>query len=85
LPQAKALPRESFEALFATPPTSDLGAVARGFGLPVQEVTTLSELEPALAAAPAVPSLVRVRVPTRTDNVAVHDAINQAVRRVLSP
>jgi 2-succinyl-5-enolpyruvyl-6-hydroxy-3-cyclohexene-1-carboxylate synthase len=85
LPQAKALPYQSFETLFATPPTSDLGAVARGFGLPVEEVTTLSELEPALAAAPPAPALVRVRVPSRTQNVAVHDAINQAVRRALHP
>ena len=85
LPQAKALRPESFETLFATPPTSDLGAVARGFGLPVEEVTTLSELEPALAAAPPAPALVRVRVPSRAENVARHDEINQAVRRALSP
>jgi 2-succinyl-5-enolpyruvyl-6-hydroxy-3-cyclohexene-1-carboxylate synthase len=85
LPQAKSLRSESFETLFATPPTSDLGAVARGFGLPVEEVTTLSELEPALAAAPPAPALVRVRVPSRAENVARHDEINQAVRRALSP
>ncbi|HUE05950.1 MAG TPA: 2-succinyl-5-enolpyruvyl-6-hydroxy-3-cyclohexene-1-carboxylic-acid synthase [Acidimicrobiales bacterium] len=85
LPQAKALPPESFETLFATPPTSDLGAVARGFGLPVEEVKKISELEPALAAAPPAPALIRVRVPSRTENVAVHDAINQAVRRALHP
>lgn len=85
LPQAKALPTESFESLFATPPASDLGAVARGFGLPVEEVTELSELEPALTEAPPGPSLVRVRVPSRTENVAVHDALNRAVHRALSP
>jgi 2-succinyl-5-enolpyruvyl-6-hydroxy-3-cyclohexene-1-carboxylate synthase len=85
LPQAKAIHAESFETLFATPPTSDLGAVARGFGLPVEEVTKLSELEPALAAAPPAPALVRVRVPSRAENVARHDEINRAVRRALSP
>jgi 2-succinyl-5-enolpyruvyl-6-hydroxy-3-cyclohexene-1-carboxylate synthase len=85
LPQAQALPPQSFETLFATPPTSDLGAVARGFGLPVEEVTKVSELEPALAAAPSAPALIRVRVPSRAENVAIHDAINQAVRRVLHP
>ena len=85
LPQATALPPESFETLFATPPTSDLGAVARGFGLPVEEVTKVSELEPALASAPPGPALIRVRVPSRTENVAVHDAINQAVRLALRP
>ena len=42
-----------FEQLFGTPPTSDIGAVARGFGLPVHEVSALSQLESALAAPPA--------------------------------
>jgi thiamine pyrophosphate-dependent acetolactate synthase large subunit-like protein len=74
-----------FEDLFGTPPTSDVGAVARGFGLAVEEVTKLSELEPALASAPASPALVRVRVPSRAQNVAVHEAINQAVRLALRP
>jgi 2-succinyl-5-enolpyruvyl-6-hydroxy-3-cyclohexene-1-carboxylate synthase len=83
LPQATALRADVFEPLFATPPTSDVGAVARGFGLPVEEVTKLSELEPALASAPAAPALVRVRVPSRAQNVAVHDEINQAVRLAL--
>ena len=39
----------------------------------------------ALASAPAAPAVIRVRVPTRTQNVAVHDAINQAVRLALRP
>jgi 2-succinyl-5-enolpyruvyl-6-hydroxy-3-cyclohexene-1-carboxylate synthase len=85
LPQATTLPPEVFEPLFGTPPTTDLGAVARGFGLPVEEVTKLSELEPALASAPLGPALVRVRVPSRPENVAVHEAINQAVRLALHP
>jgi 2-succinyl-5-enolpyruvyl-6-hydroxy-3-cyclohexene-1-carboxylate synthase len=85
LPQATALRADVFEPLFATPPTSDVGAVARGFGLPVEEVTKLSDLEPALASAPAAPALIRVRVPSRAHNVAVHDEINQAVRLALRP
>lgn len=85
LPQAQTMRAEVFEALFATPPTSDVGAVARGFGLLVEEVGELSELEPALAVPPPVPAVVRVRVPSRTRNVAVHDEINQAVRRALNP
>jgi 2-succinyl-5-enolpyruvyl-6-hydroxy-3-cyclohexene-1-carboxylate synthase len=85
LPQASTLRADVFEPLFGTPPTSDVGAVARGFGLGVEEVTKLSELEPALDAAPASPTLVRVRVPSRTANVAVHEAINQAVRLALRP
>ena len=50
LPQATSVEPAVFEQLFGTPPTSDLSAVARGFGLPVHEVTELSQLEVALAA-----------------------------------
>jgi 2-succinyl-5-enolpyruvyl-6-hydroxy-3-cyclohexene-1-carboxylate synthase len=81
LPQARAVEPAVFEQLFGTPPTSDIGAVARGFGLPVHDVTALSELEAALAAP--TPSLVRVMVPGRAQNVALHDAINEAVRLAL--
>jgi 2-succinyl-5-enolpyruvyl-6-hydroxy-3-cyclohexene-1-carboxylate synthase len=81
LPQASAVEPAVFEQLFGTPPTSDIGAVARGFGLPVHEITALSELEAALAAP--TPSLVRIMVPGRAQNVALHDAINEAVRLAL--
>ena len=82
LPQARSIDPGEFERLFGTPPTSDMGAVARGFGLPVHEVTALSELEPALAWA--TPALVRVMVPGRSQNVALHEAINEAVRLALT-
>jgi 2-succinyl-5-enolpyruvyl-6-hydroxy-3-cyclohexene-1-carboxylate synthase len=81
LPQATAVEAPRFEQLWGTPPTSDIGAVGRGFGLPVHDVTALSQLEPALAAS--APALVRVRVPGRSENVVLHDAINQAVRLAL--
>jgi 2-succinyl-5-enolpyruvyl-6-hydroxy-3-cyclohexene-1-carboxylate synthase len=81
LPQAGSLETGTFERLFGTPPSSDLGAIARGFGLRVRDVTSLSELGPALGA-PA-PALVRVMVPGRGENVALHDSINEAVRLAL--
>ena len=81
LPQASTVEPAVFEQVFGTPPTSDISAVARGFGLPVHDVSALSQLDSALAAAP--PALVRVRVPGRPQNVALHDAINQAVRLAL--
>jgi 2-succinyl-5-enolpyruvyl-6-hydroxy-3-cyclohexene-1-carboxylate synthase len=84
LPQAKSLGHQEFEHLFGTPPRSDLGAVARGFGLVVHEVTALSELEAVLAEFAPTPAVVRVRVPGRAENVALHDAINEAVRLALS-
>jgi 2-succinyl-5-enolpyruvyl-6-hydroxy-3-cyclohexene-1-carboxylate synthase len=82
LPQAGTLAPEVFEQLFGTPPSSDIGAVARGFGLPVREVTSLDQLEPALRGS--APALVRVMVPERAENVAVHDAVNRAVRLALT-
>ena len=81
LPQAGALEPAVFESLFGTPQRSDIGAVARGFGLTVHEVTTTDELKAALHQ-PA-PAVIHVRVPGRTDNVALHDDINEAVRRAL--
>ena len=82
LPQADTLDPPTFERLFGTPPTSDVAAVARGFGLAVRDVASPAELEPALDGS--APALVRVRVPGRTENVALHDEVNQAVRRALS-
>ena len=82
LPQAGALEPDVFERLFGTPPSSDIGAVARGFGLPVREVTSIEQLEPALAGSG--PALVRVMVPGHAENVALHDAINQTVRLALT-
>jgi 2-succinyl-5-enolpyruvyl-6-hydroxy-3-cyclohexene-1-carboxylate synthase len=84
LPQAEELGRDTFERLFGTPPSSDLGAVARGFGLSVVEVSNLSELEAALSASPRTPALVRVKVPGRAQNAALHQALNEAVRRALT-
>jgi 2-succinyl-5-enolpyruvyl-6-hydroxy-3-cyclohexene-1-carboxylate synthase len=82
LPQTGALAHETFEQLFGTPPTSDVGNVARGFGLDVYEVGSVAELDWALNQ-PA-PALIRVKVPGRADNVALHDTINQAVRLALT-
>jgi 2-succinyl-5-enolpyruvyl-6-hydroxy-3-cyclohexene-1-carboxylate synthase len=86
LPQAAALDPRRFELLFGTPPTSDVGDVARGFGLEVHEVTTTRELETALnaTARSTAPTLVRVNVGGRAENVARHDAVNEAVRHALT-
>jgi 2-succinyl-5-enolpyruvyl-6-hydroxy-3-cyclohexene-1-carboxylate synthase len=81
LPQAGTTDPETFELLFGTPPTSDVAAVARGFGMPVEEASTIAELEAALERPG--PLMVRARVPSRAENVAVHEAINEAVRRAL--
>jgi 2-succinyl-5-enolpyruvyl-6-hydroxy-3-cyclohexene-1-carboxylate synthase len=81
LPQASALKPDTFEHLFGTPPTSDVSAVARGFGLRVREVANVAELDAALLSDDV--DVIRVRLPGRAENVARHDEINQAVSRAL--
>ncbi|HXZ62425.1 MAG TPA: 2-succinyl-5-enolpyruvyl-6-hydroxy-3-cyclohexene-1-carboxylic-acid synthase [Acidimicrobiales bacterium] len=82
LPQAGSLEAPRFEQLFGTPPTNDVAAVARGFGLEVREVAALGELAAALEGR--APAVVRVRVPDRRQNVALHQALEEAVRRALA-
>jgi len=82
LPQAHAVEDRRFEQIFGTPPTSDVGEVARGFGLPVVDVTRMSELGEACRATP--PVLVRVHVPDRRENVAIHERLHRAVAVAVS-
>jgi 2-succinyl-5-enolpyruvyl-6-hydroxy-3-cyclohexene-1-carboxylate synthase len=81
LPQAGALGPERFEQLFGTPQAPDVAAVAGGFGLAVADVGTPGELEGALRSAVGTSALsvIRVRVPDRVANVALHDRIHAAV------
>jgi 2-succinyl-5-enolpyruvyl-6-hydroxy-3-cyclohexene-1-carboxylate synthase len=82
LPQAASLDHATFEQLFGTPPTSDIARVARAFGLGVHEVSTLAQLEAALSLPP--PALIRATLPGRQENVALHQALNDAVRLALT-
>ncbi|HEX3947333.1 MAG TPA: 2-succinyl-5-enolpyruvyl-6-hydroxy-3-cyclohexene-1-carboxylic-acid synthase [Acidimicrobiales bacterium] len=81
LPQATALADDRFEQLFGTPQAPDPAAVARGFGLPVTEVSTGAALVQALGALVGHPGLtvIRARLPGRVENVALHDRLHQAV------
>jgi 2-succinyl-5-enolpyruvyl-6-hydroxy-3-cyclohexene-1-carboxylate synthase len=86
LPQAGALEHDQFELLFGTPPRSDVGKVARGFDLDGPDVASAAEFDEALArsASAASPGLIRVRLRSRAENVALHEVINQAVRLALT-
>ena len=76
LPQASSLPNDRFERLFGTPHGTDLCALAEAHGLPAATVSTAEALEQWLGR----PGPWLVRVPsTRTANVAVHRALNDAV------
>jgi 2-succinyl-5-enolpyruvyl-6-hydroxy-3-cyclohexene-1-carboxylate synthase len=89
LPQASALAPERFEALFGTPQAPDVVAVARGFGVPTEDVATVDELRSALKRLVGqVPlSVVRARLPDRRQNVLLHArlmaAAASAARRAL--
>jgi len=81
LPQAEALAHERFERLFATPPKASVSAVARGFGWPVADVSTFLGLDDALKrfVGQEPRSVIRVEVPSRADNLALHGRIHAAV------
>jgi 2-succinyl-5-enolpyruvyl-6-hydroxy-3-cyclohexene-1-carboxylate synthase len=81
LPQAAALPVETYELLFGTPHGTDIVEVARGFGLRAATAEYADEL----AAAFDEPGTTVVRVASnRDDNVDVHAALNAAVVTALA-
>jgi 2-succinyl-5-enolpyruvyl-6-hydroxy-3-cyclohexene-1-carboxylate synthase len=84
LPPAGALDPASFEELFGTPQPHDPAAVAAGFGWPVDELgpsSSVSALEDLLdhRVGSGGASVIRVRLPDREENVAVHRRINGAI------
>jgi adenine-specific DNA methylase len=70
-----------FERVFGTQPQVSVSEVARGFGLPVADVSTLAALDEALGrfAGRQQRCVIRVELPSRTDNVALHERIHAAV------
>ncbi len=91
LPQAEAVDHDRFERLFGTAPEVSVADVGRGFGLPVAEVTTLAELDERLAGFLGRPgsALIRVALPNREENRAIHERIHagvaEAIRGGLDP
>jgi 2-succinyl-5-enolpyruvyl-6-hydroxy-3-cyclohexene-1-carboxylate synthase len=79
LPQATEVPADRFEQLFGTPHGVDLTGLAAAHGLPTAELEDLADLPGLLGDGPR---LVRVRT-GRAANVAVHQAIHDAVLAVL--
>lgn len=81
LAQASALAPERFEKLFATPRLHDLTAIATAFGHRALTVRTRAELRHALADGLTKEGLTVVvaTVPERTENVRLHEAMNQRV------
>lgn len=86
LPQAGSVARETFELVFGTPQAPDVVSAAAGLGVATADVGTPHDLQGALRAAVGRPgvSVVRVRAPARTENVAVHDRIHAAVAKAVA-
>ena len=86
LPQAAALAARDFDLLFGTPQLPRVADVARGFGIEVADVQGEADLAAAIGRFVGRTDLavVRVSVPHRSENVAVHgrifDAVGLAVR-----
>jgi 2-succinyl-5-enolpyruvyl-6-hydroxy-3-cyclohexene-1-carboxylate synthase len=88
LPQATRVETTRFEQLFATPRDHDLEVLAHAFGYEAVSVATLDELRRAIDKGLAGEglSVVVAKVPSREDNVRLHDAWNEEVaRRVQRP
>jgi 2-succinyl-5-enolpyruvyl-6-hydroxy-3-cyclohexene-1-carboxylate synthase len=81
LPPATVLDPGTFETLFATPQATGVESVASGFGWPVEVTGPELPLESALDRALARRGLgvIRVPLPARAENVAVHARVNAEV------
>jgi 2-succinyl-5-enolpyruvyl-6-hydroxy-3-cyclohexene-1-carboxylate synthase len=85
LSQAALLERTEFERLFGTPPTTSVAAAAGGLGVEACTASTLAELDEALSTLGAPGRrVVRMAVPTREENVALHDRLHAAVADALA-
>jgi 2-succinyl-5-enolpyruvyl-6-hydroxy-3-cyclohexene-1-carboxylate synthase len=80
---ATSLDEGRFDALFGTPPSPDVAEVAAGFGWPVDDVERpeAGAFESALnrRLSGRGPSVIRVRLPGRTENVDTHRLVNEAI------
>ncbi len=81
LAQRNAVDDARFERLFATPRSLDLVAIATSFGHRATRVTTRSQLRAALdtALGQGGLSVIVAEVPTRDENVRLHDEWNEKV------
>jgi 2-succinyl-5-enolpyruvyl-6-hydroxy-3-cyclohexene-1-carboxylate synthase len=74
-----------FEQLFGTPRDHDLVTIARAFGHEGLRVSTISQLRVALEAAIGRSglSVIVADVPSRDENVQLHDTWNEKVKSIL--
>jgi 2-succinyl-5-enolpyruvyl-6-hydroxy-3-cyclohexene-1-carboxylate synthase len=85
LPQATSLDNDRFELLFGTPRRHELDAVAKAFGHDATIVTSVAELRSAIDKGLASEGIhvVVARVPSRGENVEIHERWNAQVRALV--
>ena len=76
LPQATSMDNSKFEKVFGTPHDTDLLLIAKAHGLKTAEVTSLEQLSEALVIIG--PQVIQIST-DRSENVRVHERINQMV------
>ena len=79
LPQATAIPEETFERFWGTPHGADLLALASAYGLEVRECADRDSLDSVLAEVSRPGVRVAVVPSDRSANVAAHDRLHRAV------
>jgi 2-succinyl-5-enolpyruvyl-6-hydroxy-3-cyclohexene-1-carboxylate synthase len=79
LPQGEQLESSRFEQLFGTPHGTDLVALSRAHGLLAAGVSSIGQMRDAVADQGQGVRVAVARVGSRTDNVAVHRRLNDAV------
>lgn len=87
LPQAIALDEDRFEQLFGTPRLHNLETVAAAFGHQATTVSTLDELTTAIEKGLSSEglSVVVALVPSRAENVRLHESWNVTATALLEP
>jgi 2-succinyl-5-enolpyruvyl-6-hydroxy-3-cyclohexene-1-carboxylate synthase len=86
LPQKSLLDEETFTTLFTTPRSLNLEAFASAVGAQYHEVTTVGELDAALAAdvENAVVSIIRARVNTTVSSTEFHAWLHRSSARIVA-
>jgi 2-succinyl-5-enolpyruvyl-6-hydroxy-3-cyclohexene-1-carboxylate synthase len=87
LPQAQVIESSRFEQLFGTPRPHNLEVVARAFGHSATTVTTLDGLRHAIdeGLSHEGVSVIVTSVPSRPENVLLHQAWNEDATKLLTP
>ncbi|GAA0594966.1 2-succinyl-5-enolpyruvyl-6-hydroxy-3-cyclohexene-1-carboxylic-acid synthase [Streptomyces crystallinus] len=85
LPPARELPAATFEALFGTPQSADIPAIAAAYGATVRSAGDHRQLDAVLAELVGKQGVSVIHVRTdREANVAVHECVHSAVAEAVA-